>query len=187
VYGKTGNKKVIIYQGALNIGRGIENVISAMKYLDDAIFLIVGKGDITEKLMKIAENESVSDRVVFIGRVPIEELYFYTKCAHLGISLEENLGLNYYYALPNKIFDYIQAGVPVLVSDFPEMRKIVEEHKVGYCTLERDAKKLAIIISEILANEEEYTKLKERVKVAAQQLNWETEEKKLMEVFEKVY
>ena len=180
------DKKIILYQGSLNVGRGIEQVISAMKYIDHAVFLIIGKGDISKQLKMLAEKEGVSHKVIFLGRIPMEKLTSYTKCAHLGISLEENLGLNYYYSLPNKIFDYIQAGVPVLASDFPEIKKIIEIYQAGKCTLERDPIKLSEIIKEMLFDEKLQIEWSNNLQKAADDLCWEKEEKILKKIFEEI-
>lgn len=180
------DKKIIIYQGALNVGRGIESVIKAVKYLDNVNFVIIGDGDIREQLKELVLSEDVSEKVFFTGKIPLEELRDYTNSANLGISLEENMGLNYYYSLPNKIFDYIQAGIPVLASDFPEMKKIVENYNVGKCTLEKDPKKLSLIIDSMLSDEVTLTIWKENLKVAVEELNWENEEKVLKEIFARI-
>ncbi|MBI5538688.1 MAG: glycosyltransferase [Bacteroidia bacterium] len=178
-------KKIIIYQGALNIGRGIETVIKAVKFIENVYFVIIGDGDIREHLKELVLSEDVSEKVFFTGKIPLEELREYTMSANLGISLEENMGLNYYYSLPNKIFDYIQAGIPVLASDFPEMKRIVENYNVGKCTLEKDPKMLALIINTMLFDDKAIAVWKENLKKAATELNWENEEKFLKGIFEK--
>lgn len=180
------SKKVILYQGALNIGRGIEKMISAMKYLENSVFVIIGSGDITENLKLLVEKEGVAGKVIFLGRIPFEKLSAYTKLADIGISLEENRGLNYYYSLPNKIFDYIQAGVPVIVSDFPEMKRIIEDYKVGICISENDPEKLAVIIKEILTDEFLQKEWKCNLFKAAEDLCWEKEEKILKKIYEEI-
>lgn len=180
------NKKFIIYQGALNIGRGIENVIKSMKYIDNVNFVIIGDGDISNILKKLTETEKVSDRIIFTGKIPMEDVISYTKYAELGISLEENLGLNYYYSLPNKLFDYINACVPVLCSDFPEMKNIVDKYKIGFYTNEKNPLKLAQTINNILNDEIQITKIKENLKIASQELCWENEEKILVDIFKNI-
>ena len=124
---KQPNERIIIYQGSLNLARGLEIAIQAMEFIDNAKLVIIGKGDITAELKQLADKAELHNKVVFFERMPYEELMEYTVQADLGISLEENTGLNYYYALPNKLFDYIQARIPVLVSDFPEMARIINE------------------------------------------------------------
>ncbi|MEA3317338.1 MAG: glycosyltransferase, partial [Bacteroidota bacterium] len=124
-------EKVILYQGSLNIGRGLEPMIDAMKYLDNFKLQIIGSGDLSDELKDRVQNQKLNDKIEFLGKIPFCDLPQYTINADIGIALEENIGLNYYYALPNKLFDYIQAGVPVLVSPFPEMQQIVQEYDIG--------------------------------------------------------
>jgi glycosyltransferase involved in cell wall biosynthesis len=139
-------KQLIIYQGALNVGRGLEIMIKAMRYLEGVIFIVVGKGDIEKDLYKLVEQENLGTKVQFMGRLLPDQLIPLTQICDLGVSLEEDLGLNYRYALPNKLFDYIQARVPVLCNALPEMARIVETYGVGVATRERDPEKLAAII-----------------------------------------
>jgi len=183
---KNKNNKIIIYQGALNLGRGLEKVISAMKYLNGVTLLIVGDGDITNYLKKHCINENVSEKVIFKGKVPFDDLINYTCTADLGISLEENLGLNYYFALPNKIFDYIKAGVPVVGSDFPEIRKIILNYKVGILISDTSAQNLAKTIENLLNDKEKLNTLKANCYKAAKELCWENEEKILIEIFNNI-
>lgn len=174
--------KNIVYQGALNVGRGIEKVIDAMALLPDTHFYIIGSGDIETDLKARARHSPASERIYFMGRIPLEELHAYTCGADLGVSLEEPLGLNYYYALPNKLFDYIQAGVPVIVSDFPEMKKIVDTYQIGITTNEKDPNALAEIIRDALANAEKRKIWKENLIKAADELCWENEKIKLIRI-----
>jgi glycosyltransferase involved in cell wall biosynthesis len=176
----------IIYQGALNKGRGIEKVIKALLYLENIQFIIIGTGDIEDKLHELVKKTKVGDKVIFMGRKLPNEVKEITPTASLGISLEENLALNYYYALPNKVFDYIQAGVPVLCSGFPEMKKIVDDYGIGQATLEEDPEKLAVIIDKMIKNREFRNEWKKNLKIASNELCWEKEEIKLMKVYEKV-
>ena len=177
------DKSIILYQGAVNVSRGLELMIEAMQFIENSLFVIVGKGDIDEYLKAFAIKIGVSEKVLFVGKIPFEDLPKYTQNAHLGISIEENLGLNYYYALPNKLFDYIQAKVPVLVSDFPEMKKIVETYKVGDVLIERTSEKLAEKVNKILILNKQNVELKENLQFAANQLIWENEEEILLNLF----
>jgi glycosyltransferase involved in cell wall biosynthesis len=176
-------KFVIIYQGALNVGRGIELVMKSMKYLENTILVIAGEGDISETLHFKAKESGLENKIIFLGRLPLNELHNYTIQAHLGFSLEENRGLNYFYALPNKLFDYIQAGVPVITSDFPEMAAIVKTFNIGQTTLEQNPEKLAIIIQNMLTNHDLRAIWKENLKMAAEQLCWEKEKIVLVNIY----
>lgn len=176
-------KKVILYQGALNIGRGIELVIKSMKYIDNAIFVIIGDGDIAKLLKQIADSEGVSDKIRFFGRIPFEKLSIYTNSADIGISLEEDTNLNYHFSLPNKLFDYIQAELPVLVSNLPEMKKIVQKYDIGLILTSRDIKDTAHVIQKMLNDSEKILEWKQNLKKASIELCWERQENLLLNIY----
>lgn len=125
------NMKTVLYQGAVNEGRGIRWMIDAMEYLPDCQFVVAGVGDLYDELVCYARSKAWCDRIVFLGRVEPEKLRYVTMQAHLGLILLENKGLNYYYSFPNRIGDYVQACVPVLATAFPELRKIVQQYDLG--------------------------------------------------------
>ena len=122
---------MLLYQGAVNLGRGIEPMLDAMPYLPDCLFVVAGVGDKYEELRSMAAQRGLDGQVLFLGRLPLEELRQVTLQADLGISFLENLGLNYYYSLPNRLADFAQAGVPVVATDFPEIRRVVEGYGIG--------------------------------------------------------
>jgi len=176
------SKFLIIYQGAINIGRGLELMIDTMQYLDDCQFIIIGDGEITSEIKNLILEKKLSSKIFMLGKKTPSELKKITPYANLGLSIEEDLGLNYRYALPNKLFDYIHANVPVLVSDLPEMKRIVLDHQVGEIIKNRAPKLLAQQITNILKQDQ--TTLQKNLKTAALDLQWENEEKVLREVFE---
>ena len=180
---KQTTKNIILYQGAVNVGRGLEKAILSMEYIENAELLIVGEGDIKAHLEKLAEGRNLHDKVKFTGKLPLEELSKLTPKADLGLSIEEDLGLNYRYALPNKLFDYIQARVPVLVSNLPEMAAIVNHYKIGEITESLEPEKLAKRITETLNNAEKRKIWKQNLATAAKELTWENEEKVIREIF----
>jgi glycosyltransferase involved in cell wall biosynthesis len=175
----TDGKKIILYQGAINIGRGLELMIETMQYLPNYIFIIIGTGDIIHQLKKEVARKKMNDNLFFLGKISPNELHKITPLASLGISIEEDLGLNYRFALPNKIFDYMQAEVPILVSNLPEMKQIVLKHNVGEIVLERTPQKLANQIKELTGKD-----FSTELKVAKKILIWENQEKKLLKLFE---
>ncbi len=174
----TKEKKVIVYQGSTNIGRGIELMIQTMPLLEEFIFVIIGDGDILEELKKKVISLSLENKVKFLGKKTPQELKQLTPNASIGISLEDDLGLNYRYALPNKIFDYIHANVPVVVSDLPEMKSIVDKYSVGEILTERTPKALARIIIKMSAKN-----YKKELKTALKELNWSKEKERLISIF----
>ncbi len=177
------DKKIIIYQGALNIGRGIEHMIEAMQYIDNAYFYIIGGGVMREKLEKKCIDLDLVRKVFFLGRINYHQLKQITPFADIGISIEENLGLNYYYSLPNKLFDYIQAHIPVLVSNFPEQKNIVNKYNIGLLIENHKPKHIADKIIIMLYNDDIYYKWKHNLIKASKELCWENENKKLIEIY----
>lgn len=171
-------KKIILYQGAVNVGRGIEQVMAAMPYLDEFDFYVIGDGDMLAELKEKAKQSNLADRVHFLGRIPFEELPAYTTHADIGINILENRGLNYYYALPNRIFDYIRADVPIIASDFPEIRRIVSHYKIGKLIDNYEPKHLASVICLLIAEEKD----KEAFRKANEELTWEKESALLLEI-----
>ncbi|MDX1286145.1 MAG: glycosyltransferase, partial [Draconibacterium sp.] len=176
-------EKIILYQGAVNIGRGLEQAILSMENISDAKLIIAGDGDIRMELEELVRNNKLNDKVEFKGRLSIEELAKLTPQADLGLSIEEDLGLNYRYALPNKLFDYIQAQVPVLVTNLPEMAAVARKYQIGEITDTLNPKELAEKIEDVLNNETKRDDWKKNLKVAAKELTWEKEEEKVEEIF----
>ena len=180
---KEGQSKVILYQGALNLGRGIEAAIRSMQYVDGAVLWLAGDGDLTDQLKQLVAELNLNEKVKFLGRLPIHELSRITMQADLGLSLEEDLGLNYRFSLPNKLFDYIQSGVPVLVSNLPEMRKIVDHYQIGAIAETHQRKELAEAMKSALFDQEKRMAWLQNLPKAAKELCWENEEEILRQIY----
>jgi glycosyltransferase involved in cell wall biosynthesis len=177
------DKPVVIYQGAVNLGRGIEEAILAMHRLDNVNLVIIGWGDIIDKCKKLAEDEGLTDKVIFTGRIPLEELNKITRFATIGLSVEKDMGLNYRYALPNKLFDYIQSEVPMLVSPLPEIKRIVEDYNVGLIIEESSPEAIAGGIYKMLSDDELYHQWKENCRKAKEILCWENERNVVLSIY----
>ncbi|MEI7896002.1 MAG: glycosyltransferase [bacterium] len=177
------NQKIILYQGAVNVDRGLEEAVAAMKYVKtDAVLIIAGIGDNFESLKKSSMDQAVEESVRFLGQVPFLELHALTLLADLGLSIEKDVSINYHYCLPNKFLDYIQANVPVLVSPFPEMKAIVDKYGIGEYIENHDPEKLASHLDSMLNNPENTARYKENLLKAADELCWEREEGRLLGV-----
>jgi glycosyltransferase involved in cell wall biosynthesis len=176
--------KTIIYQGALNMGRGLEMAIKAMQYTENLHLVIIGRGDLETQLKELVQSLGLTTKVTFTGSISPEKLFDYTVQADLGISLEEDLGLNYRFALPNKVFDYIQAGVPVLVSDLPEVKSLVLQYDVGMINNTGTPAELGALFNRILGDETKIQAWKLNLKKAASELCWENEEQKLIKLYQ---
>lgn len=176
---------ILIYQGALNLGRGIELMIDAMQHLPNYQLWIVGRGDVEQALKAQIQNLGLQNRVIMKGFIPWKELSDLTQQAKLGLSLECDMGENYRNATPNKLYDYIQAKVPVLVSDLPGMREIVSKYQVGAILKEnaRTPLLLAKVIESLLAQPEQYRTWVTHCLWASEELNWEQEKEKLIEIY----
>ncbi len=180
-------QKVILYQGAVNIDRGLEEMILAMQYLKtDAILVIAGTGDIFDKLKKLTTDMVLSDKVRFTGQLPFETLHSITLMADLGLSIEKDVCLNYHFCLPNKFLDYIQAKVPVLVSPFPEMKAIVDQYGIGEYIQSHDPASLASSIDAMLMDQNKISLFRKNLEKAATDLCWENEATKLIEILKKL-
>jgi len=173
-------QKIILYQGAVNIDRGLEEAIQAMGYIKtDAILVIAGIGDIYQSLVDYTSRQGLSEKVRFLGQVSFEQLHSVTLMADLGLSIEKDVSINYHFCLPNKFLDYIQANVPVLVSPFPEMKKIVDEYQIGEFIENHDPVYLALVFDRILNDRPGLELYRKNLKKAAAELCWENEENQL--------
>ncbi len=179
-------RKTILYQGGLSRGRGLENLVISMQWVDNAVLVILGDGIIKEELGDLAARHKVDKKVLFIGAVSPEEVLSYTCSADIGIHPIENTSLNHYYCLPNKLFEYLMAGLPVAVSDFPEMARIVKKYKVGEVFNPAKPEDISCAINSLLNKPDKYQEYKLNTKKVSQIYNWENEEKKLVGVYEEV-
>ncbi len=178
--------KVIVLQGAgINVDRGAEEVIDAMQYINNAVLLIIGGGDVIDRLKGMVEQMKMSNTVRILGKMPFEALIRHTAMADLGLTLDKDTNVNYKYSLPNKLFDYIHAGVPVLASPLVEIKNVIEEYEIGTCIDSHDPKHIANKINEILKDENKLQLWKKNTKIASEKLNWEIEEKQLVQVYSK--
>jgi glycosyltransferase involved in cell wall biosynthesis len=181
-----GEKKIILYQGALNVGRGLEYVIRAMKNIENAVFVIIGDGDIKQQLKQLTIDLHLSKKVMFLSKMSFTSLFSYTQMADVGIALQEDRGLSYRYVLPNRLFDYIKAQIPVLISDLPEMSLVLKQYDIGHKISDFSIMKIAQILDEMLNDEAKRQIWKENLKLAAQEYTWENEEKELLSVYNRL-
>ena len=178
--------KTILYQGALNEGRGIEALIDAMQHLENVQLVLAGEGDLSIKLRQRAKDLELGDRVLFLGFVKPADLPTLTAKAWLGVNLLENRGQSYYYSLANKFFDCVQANVPVLTMDFPEYRAMNEQYEVAVLLTELSTESVVQAIQNLLNSAELYKKLKQNCLLARQEWHWEHEQKRLLEIWKRV-
>lgn len=174
------NEKIILYQGVIFRGRGIKLIIDAIRDLENVHFVILGDGVQKKEYQNYVYDLGLDKRVHFLGSISQEKLLEYTAAADLGMALIENLSTSYYYALPNKLFEYIMAEIPVICSDLPQMKKIIKEFNVGEAIPIESEEIISITIKQILNNKGRWNVYKENCKLAKRQLNWDNEFKKLI-------
>lgn len=180
------NKRIFILQGAgINIDRGAEELILAMKYIDDSVLYIIGSGDVWLTLQKLIVENGLGNKVNLVSKLQKEDLMNYTRLADIGISIDKDTNLNYKYSLPNKIFDYIQAEIPVLSSRLVEIEKIINSYQIGDFIESHEPKHIAEKLKEML-NSNKYTKWKENLKNAKNALTWDEERKVLINLVESI-
>ena len=174
------DKELIMVQGSgLNVDRGIEEAILAMQLIDNAILLIVGDGDVIPNAKELVKTHQLETKVLFFGKRPYKELMQFTRYASIGLALDKPKSLNYRFALPNKLFDYIQANTAVICSNLIEIQKIVEKYEIGISIETLSPEVIAETINGLLENKDKLLGLQENCKKAAEVENWENEKVKL--------
>ena len=169
------SKKIILYQGVLLKGRGIEKVFDVLNDLPDHIFVIAGGGEFENYYKRLAEEMKLTNQVYFLGKLTQEDLPKVTASVDIGVSLIENLSTSYYYALPNKLFEYIMAEIPVIVSNLPQMKEVVEKYDVGFAIDIENKTELISVIKKLSEDSSLYASKKQNCRIASQELNWEKE------------
>ncbi len=178
-FGITKDKTIFLYQGALMKGRGINILLDTFKQLDDkSAIVFMGFGILENEIRTISKEYN---NIYFHNAVTPDVLLDYTCSADFGISTIEDTCLSYRYCLPNKMFEYIMAEIPVIVSNLPEMKKLIEDNNIGIVSNDNTSEELVKAISKAtLLDKEELNKNLKKVKMVH---NWESQEKVLLEVY----
>lgn len=177
---------VLLYQGALNAGRGLEAAITAMQQMENVQLWLTGEGDLSSTLRQLTIQLGVQDKVRFLGFVQPEELRMLTAQAWVGLNLLENRGQSYYYSLANKFFDYVQAGVPVLTMNFPEYRALNSQYEVAVLLEELSPDSVATAVRLLRDNESLFARLQMGCRQSRKIWTWAADEQVLLEVWGKV-
>lgn len=178
-------QKFIFYQGALNEGRGLEELIKSAKRHSLKI-KIAGEGDLSKKLRLLVEELELQDQVEFLGYLKPEDLKKLTPRAFIGFNLLETESLSYYYSLSNKFFDYMHALVPSLSNKLPEYQKINEQYEVAVLT-ETTVESIVAEVDKLVNEPLYYEKLVANCKEAKRIYCWQVEERKLLELYNALF
>jgi glycosyltransferase involved in cell wall biosynthesis len=178
------DKKLILLQGGyIDIDRGGKELIEAMQHVSKSVILyVVGSGQELPLMKQLAEKIKLQENVKFISKRPYQELMQYTLNADLGLSLDKPTNLNYTYSLPNKLFDYMRAGVPVLVSKLPEVEQVVSANEIGMFIDNHSPNHIANMINEALSHPD-YQKWCANAKTASEKYTWQNECKQLEKLY----
>ncbi len=170
---------LLLYQGVLLNGRGIPKIFRSLVKIPDAHLLILGDGEQRENFKLLARQLGIETRVHFYGMINHNELINYTAAADIALALIENISVSYYYALPNKLFEYIMAGVPVISCDLPQMKKIIEDYNTGVAINAESEDDIYNAMLKMINGREKLKSYRQNCLEAAKELNWQKEFEKL--------
>jgi hypothetical protein len=178
---------LLLHQGAAATGRGAEDLVRAVALLPGVHLVFLGDGEAAceGRVRDLAVELDVADRVHLLGSVPLERLLERTREADLGLSMLEDTCENHRLALPNKVFEYIVAGVPVVVNDLPELARLVGQYGIGWVAEGGSPERLAATLRTALEQRDDPA-LAQRLAVAARELRWEVEQRRLLELYDEL-
>lgn len=178
------NKPYAILQGAgINVDRGAEELVEAMQYVNDLQLLIIGAGDVIEFLKKSVVQLELERRVFFIEKLPYEELLNYTHHAAFGLTLDKDTNLNYRYSLPNKIFDYAAAGIPILASSMIETKRIFDRYPIGLLVDNHQPKHIAEKMQQMMNDKNLIEVWRKNAKKVSEENYWEKEVSEMLQIY----
>lgn len=177
---------IVIYQGGVQQGRGLERLVKVAESVPNAYFVFIGGGRLDGALRQIAKELDITDRVHFIPTVPLADLPSYTASADIGVQPIENTCLNHYTTDSNKLFEYVQAGLPVVASDLPEIRRIINTYQLGLLVPPGDSFALSSALNDLVVNQEKRNYFAHCASAAAETLNWESQEYLLLDLYRNI-
>lgn len=178
---------VLIIQGTgINIDKGAEELVHAVSSTVNTCLIVAGSGDVVEALKEEVSRLGLSERVVFVPKLPWHEMMRYTKSADAGMVLEKDTNLNYRFSLPNKLFDYISAGIAVVAGNLPEIAEVVEKSGCGIIIPQISVQALSEALNILEKDREKLHNLKVASRKAFELYNWDTEKLNLADLCEKI-
>ena len=177
------DRPIVLYQGGFLTENGLREQIQVAAEFDRAALVLIGGGPNEEALREQVRADDLGDKVFFIPRVPFHQLHNYTCSADLGLCLIKGTGKSFCYSLPNKLFEYMMAGLPVLASDFPEMRSVVQASGAGQVVDPQNIEAIRQCIRGLLGEPTRIQQYGEAALRAARHYNWEREADKLIQLY----
>jgi len=181
------NEPILLYQGGIQEGRGLERLVEAMPYIERGTLVFVGDGKLKGKLMQLASQSTEKSRIRFVEKVPLAELPSYTAAATVGFQVLQNVCFNHYSASSNKLFEYMAALTPVIAADLPEIRQVVETEGIGLIVDVESPQSIAEAVNLLVKDESLQRAMQERAIIARRQYNWEQEKGRLLAVYDSIF
>ncbi len=169
------DQKILLYQGGLQSGRGIPVILKIAPELQNAAFVFMGDGLLKTDILTAAKN---SPNIFHLPAVPADQVLDYTASADIGLTLIEDHGTSYYYSLPNKLFEYIRAGLPVVGSNFPEIGAIINEYEIGATAPPGNPELVRDAISGLMQDDDRLKRCRANCVRASAALLWDEEFKR---------
>lgn len=176
------DKPYLLYQGAVNQGRGLEVLIRSMRQIEGTL-KIAGDGDILQDLKNLTQELKLDHKVDFLGKLSPKDLKNVTSGALLGFNLLENTSLNYYYSLANKFFDYAFAGIPQISMNFPEYQRMNKQYPVAKLIDKLEVNQLVSVINDTLNDVEYLAEMPIHAARMRTEIHWRNESDQLREIY----
>ena len=178
------DERVLVYQGSIQENRGVEESIDAVAHhLERCVLVVIGYGHHRPVLEKMVAERGLTHRVRFFGPIPNDELLHYTASADVGMCCIKGESLSYRWSLPNKLFEYMMAGIPLVASDYEEMGRVVREEGVGLVCDPDDPASIAAAVRGIVDDPDADRRFREATRTAIQTYNWSVEERVLLDLY----
>ncbi|KGM46066.1 glycosyltransferase [Neobacillus niacini] len=179
------NEKILLYQGGIQTGRGLDKLIKAVPMFKEGVLVLVGDGKIKKDLQEMVKEMNLEEKVKFHPKVPLLALPKFTRNGYIGFQVLNNVCFNHYSASSNKLFEYMMAGVPVVACDFPEIKKVVDQEQTGITVDSHNPMEIADAVNKILSNPRLREKYSKNSFAARNSYNWEEEKQEFLNVYSK--
>ncbi|WP_370221715.1 glycosyltransferase [Cytobacillus sp.] len=186
VLGIAAEEKILLYQGGIQTGRGLDKLIEASAKFKEGVLVFIGDGKIKTELQDEVKKRNLTDRIKFLSKVPLAVLPQYTQQAYLGFQVLNNVCFNHYSASSNKLFEYMMSGIPVIACRFPEIKRVIENEQIGICIDSHRPEEIAKAVNRLLADENLRNAYSLNALKAREKYNWDREKIQFLNVYQKL-
>jgi glycosyltransferase involved in cell wall biosynthesis len=185
-FGISGEQRILLYQGMFHPGRGIFLPLEILRRVPGCVMIYLAYGELEGEVVRRIHEYDLEGRTFIHGPVSYPDLLEYTSGADIGLALQEPFGENHLRARPNKVFEYIMAGVPVIASDFPPLRRAVMDNRVGLVVDVEDMDDVVAKVKTLLNDGKLYGEMVENCGAASREFSWERDESQLMQAISRI-